>query len=373
MPGTRISVLVVLLCGAPLAAVAAGAGPCDDPVFAEYAARIAERATVAAKISGWREFLQNYPQNACAAEARRRIHLLGESAGYRDERESNRRYKRRSRGGVLAPGANEFAQDLTDHDPAPRNRLRLQNETIVLSDRLSHRAGVNNPIFFQLLKFEAAPVYNLGLSASLPLLAGSVEDGGWSYSAGNIGLGVRGIWGCNLAADAFPLVLSGGVWWGSGSSSWYGSRPIKLLDFSAYAAPLFFAHYRYRQSDYAVHAEAKLGLGRHFISSGLEYHILDLGGPPDFRAYPRVDAVSHIFTAWLSWQWRLRDWLVPQLEFRAGLGYPAASETRHVYLSPGVILLTGRFELGLALRIPFLDAADYSRLLVELQIGLRLW
>ncbi|HUU00087.1 MAG TPA: hypothetical protein VM425_01460 [Myxococcota bacterium] len=373
MLAARYVLLAFLFFIGPAPTSAAGGKTCVDPVFVEYEARIAERATIEQKLAGWQEFLQAHPGHACAKEARRQMRLLRTSAAYRHEQAINQRYRRRSRGGVLAPGANEFPSNPTTQDPVPRNRLRLVNELILTGDRLSRRAGVKNPIFLQLVEFEAAPVYNLGLSVTLPFVAGGLEADGFSYTAGNILLGARGIWGCNLSGDEFPLVLSAGISWGSGSSAWSGDEQATLLDFTAYAAPLFFHLYRYRQSDYAVHAEAKLGLGAHFISTGLVYHVLDQGGPPAFRAYPRVDPVSQMFSAWLGWQWRLRDWLVPQLELLAGLGFPAESETSHLYLSPGLTLLAGRLEFTLSVRVPFLNAADYTNLLLGLQIGMQLW
>jgi hypothetical protein len=367
-------VLLAAVLSIGIVSTSAGGGEtCVDPVFVEYEARIAERVTIDQKLAGWQEFLQAHPGNACTEEARHRMRLLRKSAAYRDEQATNRRYLTRSRGGVLAPGAWEFPSSMTEQDPAPRNRLRLVNELILVGDRLGRRAGVNNPIFLQIVELEAAPVYNLGLSASLPLIAGGLDEGGFSYTAGNILLGARGIWGCNLTGDEFPFVLSAGILWGSGSSSWSGQDHATLLDFTAYAAPLSFHLYRYRQSDYAVHAETKLGMGAHFISAGLIYHVLDQGGPPAFRAYPLVDPVSQMFTAWLGWQWRLRDWIVPKLEVLGGLGFPRESETSHLYLSPGLTMLAGSFEFTLAVRVPFLDAADYANLLIDLQIGMQLW
>jgi hypothetical protein len=346
---------------------------CDDPVYAQIRARIEDRETLRGRVEGWEEFLHVYPGNPCADEARKELDRLRESEAHRQELERGEKWKQTARGGIIEPGREVFPSPVGLADPVPRNRLRLTHDLIWLADRLSTRAGVEGPLWLQILSCEFAPVYNLGLSLQIPAMVGGLEDEGFSMLVGNIVLGVRGIWGRTLSGDDFPLVLSGGVSWGSGSSEWSGSDQGTLLDFAAYAAPNRFHLYRYRQTDYAVHAEGQLGVGDHFFALALSYHVLAQGSPPAFLAYPRVDPVFQMFRVDLGWQWVVLDWLVTSVELNAGVGFPEESKTSHLYLSPGVRLSLDRFNLAFAVQVPFLEVTDFSRLMVSIEVGMRLW
>jgi len=349
------------------------AGECDDPVFVQYTARIAERPTVAEQIEGWQEFLAIYPDNACRSEAEAILERLRKSAGHRAERDEAERWRERARGGIIAPGQDIFPPVLLSADAVPRNRLRLSNALVFGADPLAARAGIQSPLYLSLLSLEAAPVYNLGLALRLPMLVGGLSEEGVSFDVGNIILAVRGNWGRKLAGEDLPLVISAGITWGSGSSVWSPAGRATALDYAAYACPPLFHAYRYDQTDYGVHAEARLGVGRHFFSLGLAYHVLAQGEPPAFRAYPRVDPVFQMFRVDVGWQWQALDWLVPAFELNTGLGFPRESNTSHLYLTPGATLLAGDFSLALAVHVPLLQVADYTSAMLSLDLAWRLW
>jgi len=346
---------------------------CADPLFIQYAARMDDRESTKLKLAGWDEFLRSYPNNPCASAARARIDKLRASSKHAQETELTEQWKQLARGGLIEPGLEIFPGYVWLADPTPRNRVRLLNELVFLKARNAERAGVSSPLWFQVYEFEASPVYNLTLLARLPMIVGQLADDGYSYDLGNITLGVRGNWGCYLGQDRYPLVVSGGFWWGSGSSLWSGGDRNTILDYAAYAAPVFFPLFRYDQTDYALHAEAQLGLGSHFLAVAIAYHVLAQGKPPAFLAWPRVDPVFQLFRVDLAWEWWLLDWLIPALEFNTGLGFPTESGTAHIYLSPAVRFRLGRFRLAMAVHVPFLEVSDYSSIVISFEAGLKLW
>ncbi len=344
-----------------------GGGQCSDPLFLQYQARLDERATIGQRVDGWKEFLQNYPDNPCADRAREILRELESSRKHQLEAEKDRNWEQRSRGGLIEPGRDPFPAFMVLPDPVPRNRVRLQSELIFPADSASRRMEIDDPLLTHVLRVDVAPVSFLGLSLDLPLAGGAWGEEDFGCGFGNITLGVRGIWGSSLQKDRWPFVISGGVWWATGSSTWSPRSSKRLLDAAAFSDPGSFWFFRNHQTDYAVHLEGQLGLGRHILGAALAYHVLSQQWPTSFWNPP--DPVMQMFRFDLAWQVEVFGWLFPALELNGGVGFPGTSETTHLFLSPGVRFHMRHFSAGVGIRIPFLDAADFSRLLMSVEIG----
>jgi hypothetical protein len=231
---------------------------------------------------------------------------------------------------------------------------------------------VSDPLLTQVLRIDAAPISFLGLSLDLPLAAGSWGEEDFAYAFGNITLGVRGIWGSFLSGDRWPFIISGGVWWATGSSTWSADSTKRILNAAAFSSPCFFWFFRDHQSDYAAHAEGQLRLARHVLGVALAYHVLSQQEPPAFSFKNPPDPVMQMFRYDLAWQMQVLEWLYPAFELNGGVGFPASSETTHLFLSPGVRFHTRHFSAAVVLRIPFLDVAEFSRMIVSMELGGRL-
>ncbi len=340
---------------------------CSDPLFLQYQARIGERIEVEPRLDGWKDFLRTYPDNPCADRVREILRELESSRGYHVQAGETRAWEQRARGGVVEPGRNTFPAFTVLPDPVPRNRVRLSSELIWPADPAAHRMEIGDPLLTQVLRVDAAPTSFLGLSLDLPLAAGAWGEEDFGYAFGNITLGVRGIWGDFLKGDRWPFVLSGGMWWGTGSSTWSPRSTKRILNAAAFSSPCFFHLFRDHQSDYTVHAEGQLGLGRHVFGAALAYHVLSQQEPTRFRNPP--DPVMQMFRFDLAWQMQVFGWLFPAFELNGGVGFPGSSETTHLFLAPGVRFHTSHFSATAGVRIPFLDVADFSRVAVSLELG----
>lgn len=353
----------------PGPAAAAEAG-CRDPVFIQFEARIAEKPSVADRIEAWREFIQLHPDNPCLEQARAHLRALEASAAKAREDRQTEEWKQEARGGLIEPGRGVFPALLTMPDPVPRFQARLDNQLVALTDEGSFRAGVGSVVWSGVLHIEAAPVYNLGLSVDVPFAAGSLDEHGGGAALGNIVLGVRGIWGTCLHRDRFPLVLSGGILWGTGSSLWTATSRQPLLDVLSYSMPCQYHLFRYDQSSYIAHFEARLGLGRHFVAAGIVYGLTGQGKPVALKQAP--DPAVDILHGSIAYQIAVLPWLVPFAGLEAGRGNPSSSRLDFVFLSPGVQLRLGHLLAAVAVRVPFLDAGDLGLLAVSLTVGGRL-
>lgn len=349
--------------------LAPGGGECSDPLFLQVQARLDERAEIGQQIEGWKDFLRTNPDNPCADRVREILVELESSRSHRLEAEKTAEWEQRARGGVVEPGRDEFPAFLVLPDPRPQNRVRLQNELILPADPASFRMQVSDPLLTQVLRIDAAPISFLGLSLDLPLAAGSWGEEDFAYGFGNITVGVRGIWGSFLSGDRFPFVISGGVWWATGSSTWSPDDTKRILNAAAFSSPSFFWFYRDHVSNYAFHVESQLGLGDHVLGVALAYHMLSQEEPPanSFRNPP--DPIHRMFRFDLAWQMKVLDWLYPAFELNGGVGYPDESETTHLFLSPCVRYHTRHFSAAVGLRIPFLDVTEFSRMIVSMELG----
>jgi hypothetical protein len=332
-------------------------------------ARLDERAEIEQRVEGWKDFLRTNPDNPCADRVREILKELESSRSHRLEAEKTAEWKQRARGGVVEPGRDSFPAFTVLPDPRPQNRVRLQNELILPADSASFRMQVSDPLLTQVLRIDAAPISFLGLSLDLPLAAGSWGEEDFAYAFGNITVGIRGIWGSFLSGDRWPFVISGGVWWATGSSTWSADSTKRILNAAALSSPCFFWFYWDHQSDYAVHTEGQLSLGRHVLGVALAYHVLSQQTPPahSFRNPP--DPVMQMFRYDLAWQMKVLDWLYPAFELNGGVGFPDSSETTHLFLSPGVRFHTRHFSAAVGLRIPFLDVVEFSRMIVSMELG----
>lgn len=351
-------------------AAAAGDRACDNPVFIQVAARIADKQDVTDKIDAWREFIQFHPDNPCIEQARARLRALEASDGKAAEDARTEEWKQQARGGLIEPGRDVLPALHLMRDPVPRYQVWLHNELVALTDEGSFRAEVGEVLWAGVLRIDAAPVYNLGLSVEVPFAAGSLDAEGTGAAVGNIVLGVRGIWGSWLGDDRYPLVVSGGVEWGTGSSLWTPASRKPLLDALSFAAPCFYHLFRYDQSSYIAHVEARLGLGRHFLAAGIAYGLTGQGKPVALKLPP--DPAGDILGFDVAYQLEVSGWLVPFVELRAGRGTPATAEIDHIFLSPGVHLRFGHVLVAAAVRVPFCDASDLNLLTVSLSAGGRL-
>ena len=346
-----------------------GGTECSDPLFLQVQARLGERARIEQQVDGWKNFLRAYPDNPCADRAREILGELESSRSHHLEAEKNAEWEQRARGGVVEPGRDTFPAFSVLPDPLPRNRVRLQNEMIWPADSASFRMQVSDPLLTQVLRVDAAPVSFLGLSLDLPLAAGSWGEEDFGYAFGNLTLGVRGIWGSFLSEDRWPFVISGGVWWATGSSTWSPVSSKRILNAAAFSSPCFFWYYRDHQSDYAAHAEGQLGLGRHVLGVALAYHVLSQQEPLAFSFKNPPAEVMRMFRFDLAWQMQVLGGLYPAFELNGGVGFPDSTETTHLFLSPGVRFHTRHFSAALGLRIPFLDVAEFSRVIVSMELG----
>jgi hypothetical protein len=344
-----------------------GGSRCSDPLFLQYQARINERAKIDQRVDGWKDFLRTNPDNPCAGQVREMIKMLESSRTHRVEAGQAEKWEQRARGGVVEPGRDTFPAFLVLPDPVPRNQVRLHNELIWPADSASRRMEIDDPLLTQVLRVDVAPVSFLGLSLDLPLAAGAWGEEDFGYALGNITLGVRGIWGSFLEGDRRPFVLSGGVWWATGSSTWSPQSSKQVLDAAAFSSPCFFWYFRNHQSDYAVHAEGQLGLGRHVLGAALAYHVLSQQWPTSFQNPP--DPITQMFRFDLAWQMEVLGWLFPSFELNGGVGFPGSSETTHLFLSPGVRLHTRHFSAAVGIRLPFLDVSGFSRMVMSVELG----
>jgi hypothetical protein len=351
------------------AAASQGAVECSDPLFLQVQARLDERAEIEQQIEGWKNFLRTNPDNPCADRVREIILQLESSRSHRVEAQKTAEWEQRARGGVVEPGRDSFPAFTILPDPRPQNRVRLQNEIILPADPASFRMQVSDPLLTQVLRIDAAPISFLGLSLDLPLAAGSWGEEDFAYTFGNITLGVRGIWGSFLGKDRWPFVISGGVWWATGSSIWSPESTKRILNAAAFSSPGFFWFFRDHVSDYAVHVEGQLGLGRHVLGAALAYHVLSQQEDLAFSFRNSPDPVMQMFRYDLAWQMEVLDWLYPAFELNGGVGFPGSSETTHLFLSPGVRFHTRHFSAALGVRIPFLDVTEFSRMIVSMELG----
>jgi hypothetical protein len=342
---------------------------CQDPVYLQFQARIQDRATARQRLEGFREFLKLHPHNPCREEAQAEIDRLAESSAVKKEDQTTREWEREAQGGLLAPGRESFPSYLVLNDPVPRYRARLTNEVVFLSDLARFKGGVDQGVLTHLLRVEASPVYNLCLSVDVPLVAGSAQGGDFSYGIGNIILGVRGVYGRFLGGD-LPWVVSGGIGWGTGSSGWSAKGVDRVLNAAAYAAPYFYHYFRDHQTDYLVHAETELGVGRHTFALGIVYHLFSHEHPLTFLVPP--DPVLRMFRVDAAWQMELLPWLSPLLELNGGLSSPLEADASHLFVAPGVQLYLDHLSAAVAVRIPLPDISDYANLVIAFELGAEL-
>jgi len=345
---------------------------CSDPLFLQVQARLDERAEIEQQIEGWKNFLRTNPDNPCADRVREIILQLESSRSHRLETQKTAEWKQRARGGVVEPGRDSFPAFTILPDPRPQNQVRLQTELIWPADPASFRMQVSDPLLTHVLRIDAAPISFLGLSLDLPLAAGSWGEQDFAYAFGNITLGVRGIWGSFLSGDRWPFVISGGVWWATGSSIWSPESTKRILNAAAFSSPCFFWYFRDHVSDYAVHVESQLDLGRHVLGAALAYHVLSQQEDLAFSFRNSPDPVMQMFRLDLAWQMELVEWLFPAFELNTGVGFPGSSETTHLFLSPEVRFRTRHFSAAVGVRVPFLDVTEFSRMIVSMEFGGRL-
>ncbi len=349
---------------------------CEDPVFLQTEARIAEFRSTAEQVRGWQGFLGNHPDNPCADLARARVEALVASVRMGDEKAGRDHWEQEARGGVVEPNRDEFPTHTVFPDAHPVDRVRVLSEVIWLGDGFKSDYGEENiqlkvdreAVWTLLLRGEWAVISHLALQVDLPLVAGGLRDEGFLFALGNIGVGIRGIWGTRLGEGRYPWVISGGILWGSGSSLWSGNRNAPLLEAAAVGGAHLRHCYRYDSPDYAIHVESQIGIGEHFLGLGLTYHV-----------YAGGEHVEKILRFDLAWDWRASGWIEAGVEINGGLGdgEPRVGATANefmffVYASPVARLRFERYSAAVALRVPLADARDWSRLVfaVELAVGL---
>ena len=360
----RIGLSCWLLLALPTGAVAQtdGAG-CQDPVFLQFEARMSERTSLEAMISGWREFVTNYPHNPCVGKARERVVRLSDSVRAVQERKTKSRWRQEARGGLIEPGRGLMPVHSMVNDPASSNHVRWLSEVIWLSDLLAEEMDVAPVVWTQVLRLEYAPVSRLAVSLDVPIVVGEPHSAGFDLGLGNIRLGIRAIWGMWLS-ESRPLVLAAGFQWSSGSSVWSGEELAGLLDAAAFGGAHFMPMYRWDARDYAGHAQAQIGLGAHHLSVGLLYR-LQVGGE-------HVEKMARLDLAW-DWNWSERWQGVLECIVFGGTGEDGASATQNDWLlyvlpSAGVSRQIGGWRLATALRIPMLDAGDWGRVSWVLEV-----
>ncbi len=199
----------------------------------------------------------------------------------------------------------------------------------------------------------------------LPAVAASLDDEGFAWALGNMSLGLRGVWGRHLADGKIPWVISGGFMFSPGTSAWAGADKKFLLDAAAFGAAHVYHLFRYDAPDYVFHAESQLGLGAHFFSTGLAYHLFSGGGQ-----------VEKIYRIDLAWDWRVMDWLSPGLALlmAAGQGETGMGGTGNDWyffcqLSPQIRARFGGFVGALAFRVPLGQSSKWSKFVLGLETG----
>lgn len=363
------TVWAVLLLGIAEARGAPDADPpaCRDPVYLQYLARIADRPDVESKIAGWEEFLQTFPRNACADEARGRLRALEGSRAAVAAAEQDDGWRQEARGGLIEPGRDELASHMIFPDAPGRTRFRLLSEIVWLQDWPAFKAGLTEVVWTQVLRAEYGPLKWLAMNVDLPLAAGALDDEGFAWALGNMTFGLRGIWGTRLDAHT-SWVISGGYTWSPGSSAWSGSAHKPLLDATAFGAAHVYHLFRYDAPDHILHAETQLGLGAHFFGLALIYHLFAGGG--QVEKILRIDGV---------WDWRFAEHLSCGLGLNGavGVGEQGVGETSNgwygfVFVSPTLRVHYGYLVAGFALRVPLPEASDWSRLVIGVEVGVEL-
>ncbi len=345
---------------------------CQDPLYLQFAARIEERNTAELKMEGWRTFLHNHPDNPCIEQAKKNLVDLEASSSVKEETKTKDAWQQESRGGVIEPGRDDFAAHMILTDVVGRRRVRLVSEVIWLADELRKQWRLDpefhddaSALWTQIIRAEFAPLKWLGVNLDLPAVAASLEDEGFAWALGNMSLGLRGIWGRHLADGKFPWVISGGFIFSPGTSAWAGADKKYLLDAAAFGAAHVYHLFRYDAPDYVFHAESQLGLGAHFFSTGLAYHLFSGGGQ-----------VEKIYRIDLAWDWRVLDWLSPGLALlmAAGQGETGMGGTGNDWyffcqLSPQVRARFGGFVGALAFRVPLGQSSKWSKFVLGLETG----
>jgi len=364
------------ICALLLLAVPARAGQaCDDAVFLQTEARIAELASSAEQVRAWQNFLANNPDQPCAAEVRARIAALAASEQAEQEQQQREAWTQEARGGVVEPNRDEFPQHAIFPDAAPLDRIQLLSEVIWLGPDWKSDYGqenlalevANDTLWTLVLKGEMAVVSHLGLQVELPVVFGRIEGEGFQTGLGNIGVGIRGLWGTRLSGDRYPWVISGGVLVGTGTSLWSHHDHRALLDAAAIGAAHLRHLYRFDSPDYVAHAESQIGLGSQFFGLALAYHV-----------YAGGEHVERILRVDLAWDWRLSDLLTVGLELNGGFGdgEPVVGATENTFLaflfvSPGLRLSWSWAMAQIAVRVPLIDAWDWTRLISSIELGAR--
>ncbi|HOX43885.1 MAG TPA: hypothetical protein PK668_09805 [Myxococcota bacterium] len=354
------------------AAAAPGAAPagCQDPIFIQVKGRLSDLLRAEEQIDVWEEFLRNYPHNPCVQEARRELEALQASGQRREEQAREEGWRQQARGGIIEPGHLDFPAHAGLLDASPGYRIRLDTDVLVLDDWFGFKAGVENTVWTQLLRAEVALIPWIGVRFELPTVMGTHRNADATYALGNMVLGLRGHWGTYLQGeDDLPLLVSGGFLWGSSSSVWMSEDKRGLLDAAAFATPYSYHRFAYDARDYAFHVEGQLRVAaEHFLALGLQYHVM-AGG----------EHVEKIFLYDLAYDWRVAGLVYLGLELNGGVGLmPAfAMSTDNawrawVLLSPQARLDLGLWELGLSVRVPLGQAADWASVIVGLELAVDL-
>ncbi len=348
----------------------AAAAPCEDPAHAQYRARIADLLRVEEQVEAWEEFLRMFPQSPCADEARRELEALRASSERRAEAAREESWRQQARGGIIEPGHLAFPAHAGMLDASPGYRVRLTTELIVLDSFHGLQARVDDVLWTQVLRAEVALIPWIGLRVEIPAVLGTHRGGSADYALGNIMLGLRGHWGTYLRGeDELPLLISGGFLWGSGSSDLSGHDRRGLLEAAAFGSPSARHRFAFDARDYAGHAEGQLRVAPdHFLSLGLQYHV-----------YSGGEQVEKIFTYDLAYDWLVAGCVYLGLELNGGAGLMPDVDTDSanawrawVLLSPQARLDLGMWELGLAVRVPLGAAADWSSVIVGLELAAEL-